>query len=115
MLDAARRDGIEIRVLSSWRSGNYQLGLYTRAIERNGRSQRASAPPGHSEHQLGTVVDLCDVEEREVLTQEFGETPQGEWLKGNAARFGFHLSYTRENSAVTGYIPEPWHWRYWGR
>lgn len=115
LLEGAAADGVDIRVLSSWRSGEYQRGLYTRAIERDGRNQRASAPPGHSEHQLGTVVDLCDVEEKEVLTAAFADTLQGRWLTENAGRFGFVRSYTDNNTATTGYISEPWHWRYWGR
>ncbi|MCC5878045.1 MAG: M15 family metallopeptidase [Candidatus Sumerlaeia bacterium] len=115
MLEAAASEGVEIRVLSSWRPGDYQRNLYMGAIERMGRNQRASAPPGHSEHQLGTVVDLCDVEEKEVLTAAFSDTPQGRWLAEHAGEFGFFRSYTDENTARTGYISEPWHWRFWGR
>ncbi|MDK2973407.1 MAG: zinc D-Ala-D-Ala carboxypeptidase [Candidatus Sumerlaeota bacterium] len=115
LLDAARAEDLDIRVGSAYRSGIYQVGLYTRAIDRDGPSQRYSAPPGHSEHQLGTCVDLLDAEEKFVLVDEFKTTPHSAWLESNASRFGFRRSYYPENVADTGYISEPWHWRYWGR
>lgn len=115
MLDAARGEGIDIRVGSAYRSGEYQVSLYTKAVDRDGPKQRYSAPPGHSEHQLGTVVDLLDSEEKFVLVDGFKTTPHSRWLEANAARFGFRRSYYPENVAETGYISEPWHWRYWGR
>lgn len=61
-----------------------------------------SAPPGHSEHQLGTAVDL-------TLTD-----PAWNWLDLNAHRFGFVMSYRANQTTLTGYRYEPWHWRYVG-
>lgn len=114
LLRAAEEEGVPIIVCSAYRSGEYQLTLYTNAVEKSGANQRYSAPPGHSEHQLGTCVDLCDRNGEQVLTQEFEQTVQGQWLERNAARFGFRRSYYPHNVKETGYIPEPWHWRYWG-
>jgi D-alanyl-D-alanine carboxypeptidase len=113
MLSAAREDGVEIIVTSAYRSGPTQLRIYSRNVSRN-RAQRSSAPPGHSEHQLGTTVDLTDPEAKYSFTQEFGNQPQGQWLEKNAARFGFYRSYYPDNVDQTGYISEPWHWRYMG-
>lgn len=115
MLEAAQADGVGILVNSAYRSGPYQQGLYERACDEDGPSQRYSAPPGHSEHQLGTCVDLTDPPGDFAFTEEFGSTPQGQWLEANAARFGFKRSYYPANTRETGYISEPWHWRYWGR
>jgi len=115
MLDAARADGIEIRVTSAYRAGRYQQGLYEKAVAKDGGKQRYSAPPGHSEHQLGTCVDLVDPPQRELFTEGFGDTVQGKWLTANAGRFGFRRSYTPQNVKDTGYISEPWHWRYIGK
>ncbi len=115
MLDAAREDGIDIRVTSAYRSGPRQRTIYLRNISRNGPGQRASAPPGHSEHQLGTTVDLTDPEGRHSFSQAFDKTPQGKWLEKNANRFGFRRSYYPDNVEETGYISEPWHWRYHGK
>ena len=50
------------------------------------------------------------------LTQTFGETPEGAWLQENAETYGFVLSYPdgKEAEMVTGYLYEPWHWRFVG-
>lgn len=115
MLDAALAEGIDIRVTSAYRAGRYQQGLYEKAVAKDGGRQRYSAPPGHSEHQLGTCVDLVDPEQRELFTEGFGDTVQGKWLTANAGRFGFRRSYFPHNTKETGYISEPWHWRCIGR
>ncbi len=115
MLDEAREEGIDIRVTSSYRSGPRQRDIYLRNIGRRGPGQRSSAPPGHSEHQLGTTVDLTDPEGQHTFSRTFDETPYGAWLEENAERFGFIRSYYPHNVEETGYISEPWHWRYHGR
>lgn len=114
MLEAARTDGIDIRVVSAYRSGPTQQRIYASNIGRRGFRQRSSAPPGHSEHQLGTTLDLTDSLGEHVLRGSFGETPEGAWLRENGVRFGFVQSYTPPLVTITGYIVEPWHWRYWG-
>jgi len=115
MVRCASREGVEFRVHSAYRSGSYQKKLYDMNVNRYGRAQRHSAPPGHSEHQLGTTVDITDAAKRHYLKQSFRGTPQGRWLEENAWKFGFIRSYTEENRPLTGYVPEPWHWRYIGK
>lgn len=115
MLREAERQRIRIRVFSAYRSSDKQRFLYLSALSRSGLEQRAVAKPGHSEHQLGTAVDLCGLDPQSVASAGFGETREGRWLARNALRYGFRQSYTRENRPVTGYIPEPWHYRYIGR
>jgi D-alanyl-D-alanine carboxypeptidase len=70
---------------------------------------RSSAPPGYSEHHTGRAIDIntpgCD-----PLEGVFEETAAFRWLTVHAPRFGFTMSYPRENP--WGYIPEPWHWCY---
>jgi hypothetical protein len=114
LLEAARADGIEIRVISAYRSGSTQRSIFLRNITRSGAAQRYSAPPGHSEHQLGTCVDLTDAARQHDFSRTFDEQPEGQWLEQNATRFGFVRSYRPGNVDQTGYISEPWHWRYWG-
>ncbi len=114
MLAAAADDGINILVVSAYRSGSTQKSIYDENVRRDGRSQRYSAPPGHSEHQLGTTLDFSDPARRHTFSREFDKTPQGAWLAAHAHRFGFRQTYTRENEKETGYIAEPWHWRYMG-
>jgi D-alanyl-D-alanine carboxypeptidase len=84
-------------------------------MARSGKNQNKVAKPGHSEHQLGTTVDLCGLDPKTVLSVNFDQTKEGLWLKENARKFGFHQSYTRRNQHLTGYIPEPWHYRFLGK
>ncbi len=115
MLEAAANDDVDMRIISAYRPGIRQRALYLAACDRDGNGQRYSARPGHSEHQLGTTVDLTDPDQRYNFEHAFQDTPQGQWLAANAASFGFRRSYTDDNTAETGYISEPWHWRYHGR
>jgi D-alanyl-D-alanine carboxypeptidase len=114
MLDNARKQGVEIRVFSAYRSYDKPRCLYLEAVYRYGPDQNRVAEPGHSEHQLGTAVDRCGMDPKTVLSPDFDLTRKGRWLKENAPRFGFYQSYTRENRHLTGYIREPWHYRYYG-
>lgn len=111
LIDAAREDGLDMRVSSPYRSGQYQQQIYGNAVARRGLSQRASAPPGHSEHQLGTTVDFSNPNTRRFLNNS---DPRHAWLRENGHRFGFRQTYTADNRHETGYIEEPWHWRYMG-
>lgn len=115
MFQAARRDGVEIRVTSAYRSFESQRRNFRNAVRRLGPGERQVARPGHSEHQLGTTVDLVDPEGRHVLELSFGTTPQWRWLNEHAASFGWRQSYTEANTAETGYDPEPWHFRHFGQ
>ncbi len=115
MLTAAAQAGIHLRVASAFRSADKQRTLYLNKIRRSGLDQKLVAKPGHSEHQLGTVVDLCGANRKAVLVAEFGRTPEGRWLRENAPKYGFRQSYTVENATQTGYEPESWHFRYIGK
>lgn len=112
--DAEDRGGVHLRVVSSFRSAETQRSLYLDKVAKAGQGQRLVAKPGHSEHQLGTVMDLCAADGKKELQAEFGNTPEGKWLRENAGRFGFRLSFTETTTAATGYDPEPWHVRYLG-
>lgn len=107
---AARAEGLRLVFSSSYRSFEYQRGLFERYAARDGvaAAERYSARPGHSQHQLGTAVDFGDI------TEAFAATPEGRWLKVNAARFGLSLSYPEGLEALTGYQWEPWHYRWIG-
>ena len=114
MIDAAKREKITIRLISSYRSYDWQKNKFTAKIKKEGLQQRVSAKPGHSEHQLGTTIDLVGTDSKTILEQSFAQTKEGKWLKKNCQRFGFTITYTKENQKQTGYIPEPWHFRYTG-
>jgi zinc D-Ala-D-Ala carboxypeptidase len=111
MSDAARADGVTLTVSSAWRSGDTQEALWNAALATQPREQvaRELAAPGHSQHQLGTVMDLGSIDDA------FAETPAGRWMAANAWRFGWSLSYPQGGENETGYRWESWHYRWIGR
>ena len=73
----------------------------------------ASAPPGFSEHSTGYVVDFGSATAPACNAEGcFGATPAGRWLRANAARFGFEMSFPAGNKQQVKW--EPWHWRWVG-
>lgn len=111
MLEDAKDDGIDLWVVSAYRSFDYQSqlkGAYT--VTYGSGANTFSADQGFSEHQLGTTVDFTTSGIGGGL-QGFGNTPAYQWLVENAHKYGFVLSYP-ENNAY--YVYEPWHWRFVG-
>ena len=110
MQAAAMKDGVVIRIASAFRTIDRQAEI-VRSKLQSGMSLEsilcASAPPGYSEHHSGRAVDLTTDGER-ALEQEFEQTAAFVWLSGNASRFGYFLSFPRNNRF--GYVYEPWHW-----
>ena len=108
---AAKAAGLTLVFSSAYRSYSYQSEVYARQVRELGQAgaDRVSARPGHSQHQLGTVVDFGSID------NSFAETKAGLWMAANAGRFGFSLSYPRGAEAVTGYDWESWHFRYIGK
>ncbi|MDR1572830.1 MAG: M15 family metallopeptidase [Clostridiales Family XIII bacterium] len=106
--DAAGAAGHRISAASAYKSVEYQKGVYNKYVMENGRetADKLSARAGHSEHHLGTAVDLAG---STGATEDFAGTPEAEWVAENAWRYGFILRYTEANQDVTGYAPEPWH------
>jgi len=111
MAAAARAEGITLVAASAYRSFDWQVQVHNHWVNVLGReeAQRVSARPGHSEHQLGLALDFLPID------QSFAQTRGGIWVAANASRFGWSLSYPYNFEAITGYIWEPWHYRYVGR
>lgn len=110
MSSAAQNDGIVLLVSSTYRSYDYQAKLYDRNVRQLGKevADRESAPPGASQHQLGTAVDFGSI------TDDFIYTKQGQWISENASKYGWSLSFPDGYEDVTGYRWECWHYRYLG-
>lgn len=110
MRDAAIADGVELQIVSAFRSVEYQLGIVRRKRER-GQSideiLRVSAAPGFSEHHSGRALDIT-TPGFAALEEEFERSAAFAWLRRRAKAFRFHLSYPRRN--VHGIAYEPWHW-----
>jgi len=118
MDQAARAAGIRLRVVSAYRSYWSQQAVFNAWVQRSGYDQaiRYSARAGHSEHQLGMTLDHSFVGGSDPWTYtDFALTRAGAWLKANAWRYGFVMSYPKGMERYTGYGYEPWHYRYYGR
>ena len=115
LVAAAASAGIDVRIISAYRDYATQVALYDGYVSRDGAdaADTYSARPGHSEHQTGLVVDFDDHGEC-YLAGCFGDTPAGVWLAEHAAEHGFIVRYPDGKQDVTGFMPEPWHFRYVG-
>ncbi|MCI8854581.1 MAG: M15 family metallopeptidase [Lachnospiraceae bacterium] len=124
MIEAGKRDGYGIWIVSSYRTMEKQESLYEKQIDkwkRQGYSLEAArekagtmvAVPGTSEHQLGLAVDLVS-SEYTGLDERQEETGSYQWLVKHCAEYGFILRYPNDKTEITGIIYEPWHFRYVG-
>ena len=116
MRKEAKKDGIYLVFLSGFRSINLQKDIfYSLKSKRNQEAAeraRVSAPPGYSEHSTGFAIDIGDATQRKTdFETEFENTDAFRWLKKNAAKFHFKLSFSKKNKYIDY---EPWHWRYEG-
>lgn len=113
LVDAAAKDGMRIWGVSPYRSYARQSAIYSSYVWAHGQTEADtySARPGSSEHQTGLAVDVA-VRNRSYNT--FDGTPECEWMKEHAHEYGFILRYGEGMEYITGYIYEPWHYRYVG-
>jgi len=104
LVAAAASAGHKLQATSAYRNYADQVATFAQIEREKGHAYalRVAARPGHSEHQLGTTID-------------FGPRSAWPWLKTNAHKFGFVLSYPKGKTRLTGYAYEPWHFRYFGR
>lgn len=121
MITAMQADGLKPLIISGYRSYSSQLIAWEKWNEDYPDSASiVSAPPGHSEHQLGTTIDFGSPDLPEIVGEDiefhtyFYKTSEGVWLLDNAHKYGFTLSYSREAFDITGFYFEPWHYRYVG-
>ena len=116
MRQAAADNGTPISILAGYRSYQQQVDLLDRRVGELGASEAGSrvARPGHSEHQLGTTIDVTTEGDTDV-DQAWGASPAGQWVATNAHKYGFILSYPQDAQDRTCYDYEPWHLRYVGR
>jgi|GEM_PF-399849 len=114
----ALADNVSIIPTSGFRSYETQDYLFRSEKEKNSGNEQyfSVAEPGHSEHQLGSTLDITSSEINFAsASSDFDSTASYQWMQDNAANFGFVQSYTPGTEEITGYIPESWHWRYLGK
>lgn len=126
MFDQAKKEGLNIQVVSSYRSYATQVSTFEYWVKRELnagykrptaeiRANMYSARPGHSEHQLGTTVDLKAYGANSFDTSSMSKNNAVyEFIKANAHKYGFVISYPKDKTFITGYNYEPWHIRYIG-
>ncbi len=113
MQSAAAEAGINLVHISSYRPYELQAKLFYNYSLREGEAaaNRYSARPGQSEHQTGLAIDVTA---GGPLVQDFQYDPAGIWLWENAYKFGFIQRFPAGKEHITGYMFEPWHYRYIG-
>lgn len=85
LVEAAARDGIELRPTYAYRTQKQQKGIK----RRNGR---LAAKPGFSSHQAGLSVDVGGVRRNKQMRK---------WLRANAPKFCFQHDVPRESWHIT--------------
>ncbi|MCK9351429.1 MAG: M15 family metallopeptidase [Candidatus Paceibacterota bacterium] len=110
MLEAATSTN-PIQIISAYRSFGDQTLLKANYVVTYGSgANKFSADQGYSEHQLGTTMDLT-TPTLGLAFIKFDGSDAYNWLTENAYRYGFILSYPKQN---TYFQYEPWHWRFVG-
>ena len=130
MTQAARNDGIEIKVVSAYRSYDRQKDIWNSKFirfEKQGFKNLAivdqiikySTIPGTSRHHWGTDIDIIDGSQLDkgdlLVSKKFhGNGPYNNlrnWMEVNAKKFGFLRPYNQDPKRK-GFLYEPWHYSY---
>jgi len=93
MQQAAQADGVNLVVVSGFRTQSEQQYLYGCYVNCNCNNCNLAAQPGYSNHQSGHALDL-NTSSPGVLN----------WLNRHGGSFGFSRTVPSED----------WHWEWWG-
>ena len=118
MREAMREDNLNLNIIVTYRSFSRQRNHFDSGVARVGQqsAQWGFARAGHSEHQTGLAIDILHRGHDGGLMMDMGfeRSGQFDWLMENAHEFGFILRYPQGYRDVSGFMFEPWHWRYVG-
>lgn len=125
MLQAAKSEGLNPLICSSYRTNEKQERLYQNKVseylsqgyskvEASDKAAFWVARPGTSEHQLGLAVDIVSTKNQR-LDRSQENTVEQQWLIQNSWKYGFVLRYPTNKNSITGVGYEPWHYRYVGK
>lgn len=117
MSAAWRAAGLTVIVESGYRSYGAQAATFDSWVSRLGYAEALlrSARPGHSEHQLGTAIDVTSPGWAGRFGDWGAESAEGAWMAAHAWEYGFVMSYPAGSRAQTCFSYEPWHYRWIGR
>ena len=121
----ASHPGYSITVVSGYRTSAKQQTLLRYEIIKNESvgmndklakkdALRSVAPAYYSEHETGLCVDIAASDYLQ-LNRNQENTPENQWLRRHCAKYGFILRYPKKKEKITGYMYEPWHFRYVGK
>ena len=130
MQNDAKKEGIEIEIVSGYRSYEKQKNIWNNKYNKNfengilgikniNRIIQYSTLPGTSRHHWGTDIDIIDkrfVPKGDLLIEknyaENGIYSQlFYWMKKNSKKYGFYLVYD-DSPKRKGFKFEPWHYSY---
>lgn len=131
MKKAAYGDGIDIKIVSSYRDFYRQRSIWERKyleytdevgmepLEAIDRIIEYSTIPGTSRHHWGTDIDIIDgyrkVEGDVLDPKKFEDdgpfADLKKWMAQNSADYGYYLVYT-DDPGRRGFKYEPWHYSY---
>ncbi len=113
-----QKSGLQVYLISAYRGYDRQKTLYDNYAAKDGveNADTYSARPGFSEHQTGLAMDVLGVEtySGDLEDAGFENTKEYKWLTENGYKYGLILRFPKGQENVTGYMYEPWHWRYVG-
>ena len=110
--------GGEILFNSGYRSPAYQVVVFLDYLKYHQfdfpKTAERIAFPGYSEHGAPErqALDFMTMQgiPSEKISIPFDKTKEYRWLQKNAHKFGFYLSYPKNNE--NGIMYEPWHWHF---
>lgn len=130
MKAAAKKKGLEIKVVSSFRSYQRQRAIWNRKYKANAKAGLSpqkniqkiieySTIPGTSRHHWGTEIDIIDgaipPKGDVLISRKFHNSgpyePLRKWLEAHAQDYGFFCAYP-DDSERPGFSYEPWHYSY---
>ena len=116
MQEDALKENIHIIVDSGYRSYDYQKKVYDALVDKIGYDNAISrvSKPGCSEHQTGLAIDIAYIRNNKYIDNCKEDDLEIKWLLNNSYKYGFILRYPKDKEHITGYIYEPWHYRYVG-
>ena len=129
MAKAAKKAGVPLTIVSSYRSATYQRKIYNEQIQtyvNQGKSKKEAekatadymTKPGTSEHHTGLSLDVLGMsyyEKGGTLDEIFAKDKSAKWLAAHCAEYGFIIRYPKGKEKITHIHYEPWHLRYVGK
>ncbi len=126
MIADAADDGINLIVVSAYRTIQYQQNNFDNSVQDRIDNQGMTYEeayadtlkevqlPGYSEHNAGVAADIMSDECVSMDDDSFKNTKAYAWLMEHAADYGFILRYPEGKEDITDIIYEPWHYRFVG-